>query len=66
MAQAHVCRTVARRAERCVVALDHIEPVAPQIIVYLNRLSDYLFTLSRGLAVATGQKELPWVPLSSL
>ncbi len=65
VAQAHVCRTVARRAERCVVALDRVEPVAPQLIVYLNRLSDYLFTLSRGLATSTGQAELPWVPLSS-
>ncbi len=64
--QAHVCRTVARRAERCVVALDHVEPVAPAIIVYLNRLSDYVFTLSRGLAIGTGQTEHPWIPLPSL
>jgi cob(I)alamin adenosyltransferase len=43
----HLARTVCRRAERAVVALDHTEPVPPIILTYLNRLSDLLFTLAR-------------------
>ena len=43
----HFARTLSRRAEREVVALSRIEEVKPQIIVYLNRLSDYLFILAR-------------------
>ncbi|RZU00844.1 cob(I)yrinic acid a,c-diamide adenosyltransferase [Rivibacter subsaxonicus] len=48
---AHVARTVARRAERAVVALDHAEPggVRPAARQYLNRLSDLLFVLARVL-----------------
>jgi len=48
-AQAHVARTVVRRAERRVVTLAAIEPVTPAVIRLLNRLSDYLFVLSRHL-----------------
>ena len=50
-AQAHVCRTVARRAERAVVALGHGEPEAVRAAPrrYLNRLSDLMFVLSRVL-----------------
>jgi len=43
----HVARTVCRRAERDVVTLTHAEPVNPEAIVYLNRLSDLLFVLAR-------------------
>jgi cob(I)alamin adenosyltransferase len=43
----HVARTVCRRAERSVVTLHRHEPVAPEILRYLNRLSDLLFTLAR-------------------
>ena len=46
-AQAHICRTVARRAERAVVALGAIEAVRPEPRHYLNRLSDLMFVLSR-------------------
>ena len=48
-AQAHVCRTVARRAERAVVALGQQEPLRAAPRQYLNRLSDLLFVLSRVL-----------------
>lgn len=48
-ALAHVCRTVARRAERAVVALGRAEPVRPAVRHYLNRLSDLLFVLARVL-----------------
>ncbi len=44
---AHVCRTVARRAERAVVALGLEEPVRAEVLQYLNRLSDLLFVLAR-------------------
>ena len=45
-AHCHVARCICRRAERLVVALHKIEPVDTSIITYLNRLSDFLFTLS--------------------
>lgn len=48
-AQAHVCRTVARRAERSVVALGVAEPLRPAPLQYINRLSDLLFVLARVL-----------------
>jgi len=46
-ARLDVCRTVARRAERCVVRLREKEPVRDAVAVYLNRLSDLLFVLAR-------------------
>lgn len=58
----HIARCVCRRAERLVVHLSENEDVNPLILQYLNRLSDYLFTLSRILATETGAKEIPWVP----
>ena len=48
-ANAHVARTIMRRAERRVVRLALSEPVTPAVIQLLNRLSDYLFVLSRHL-----------------
>jgi cob(I)alamin adenosyltransferase len=47
---AHLARVVVRRAERLVVGLSRIEPVNPEVIRYLNRLSDYLFVLARSLS----------------
>jgi len=58
----HVTRTVCRRAERLVIALHQTEPVDPLIIKYLNRLSDYLFVLSRMMAAELNAEESPWVP----
>ena len=58
----HVCRAVCRRAERRASELASRESVDPIIIRYLNRLSDYLFVLSRLLAKRTGAKERPWKP----
>ena len=59
---AHVCRTVARRAERAIVALDQHESVEPVIIQYMNRLSDYFFILSRYIALLEDIEEVKWIP----
>jgi cob(I)alamin adenosyltransferase len=53
----HVARTVARRAERCCVALARIEKVDPMILVFLNRLSDLLFVEARLINSEAGQPE---------
>jgi cob(I)alamin adenosyltransferase len=58
--QAHVCRTVARRAERAVVALGAVEPVKDSPRHYLNRLSDLLFVLSRVLNHMNGGDDVYW------
>ena len=57
----HVARCVCRRAERLAAALHESEPLDPLILQYLNRLSDYLFVLSRHLAQAVQVKEVIWV-----
>jgi cob(I)alamin adenosyltransferase len=57
---AHVARTVARRAERAVVALAAAEPVRPEPRQYLNRLSDLLFVLARVLNRAAGGGDVYW------
>ncbi|MCR5888929.1 cob(I)yrinic acid a,c-diamide adenosyltransferase [Hymenobacter sp. J193] len=59
---AHVARCVCRRAERLVVALADDAPVAELVPVYLNRLSDFLFVLSRLMAVELGTDEVTWKP----
>ena len=57
---AHVCRTVARRAERAVVALDQAETLKESPRQYLNRLSDLLFVLSRVLNRMNGGDDVYW------
>lgn len=56
----HVCRTVCRRAERLVVALDQTESIEPLVLQYLNRLSDYFFMLARQLSQDLGVEEVIW------
>ena len=56
----HFARTVARRAEREVVALSRREPVNPNVLAYLNRLCDLLFVLARYVNKADRRRELPW------
>ena len=53
-------RALVRRAERAVVSLDLVEAVKPEILVYLNRLSDYLFMMARGVNFKGGFKEEIW------
>ncbi|MGI9627284.1 MAG: ATP:cob(I)alamin adenosyltransferase, partial [Longimicrobiales bacterium] len=56
----HVCRTVCRRAERGVVTLSRESPVDPSILIYLNRLSDYLFAASRLENHVAGTGDVEW------
>ena len=58
--QSHVCRTICRRAERRIVALSHVAIVSPKILIFVNRLSDYFFTLSRYLNNDCGISEKTW------
>lgn len=59
-AQLHVARTVCRRAERLIVALAESEEINPNAIAYVNRLSDWLFTLSRYENQQAGESEQKW------
>jgi len=56
----HLARTICRRAEREVVTLARAEPVRPEALRYLNRLSDLLFVIARVLARASGHGEVLW------
>ena len=58
----HLARCVCRRAERAVLRLAENEKVDELIYKYLNRLSDYLFVLSRKLSQDLKAGETPWVP----
>lgn len=61
----HICRTVCRRAERRLVSLSNLESVDAGAIIYLNRLSDYLFVLSRNIALQKGVNEVTWQGLEN-
>jgi cob(I)alamin adenosyltransferase len=56
----HLARAVCRRAERTVVNLASNDQVSPSVIIYLNRLSDYLFTLARFQNKIEGVEEVKW------
>ena len=60
-AHLHVCRTVARRAERLAVELATMEAVNPAAVKYLNRLSDWFFVAAR-IANSGGKDDVLWVP----
>ena len=60
-ARLHVARTVCRRAERLVTHLAEHEPVGDRVGIYLNRLSDLLFAMSREANAAAGVPDVPWV-----
>ena len=59
-ALAHVCRTVCRRAERRILVLNATEPVSPQLLAYVNRLSDYFYVLALRLNFLQGTEEILW------
>lgn len=58
----HVARTICRRAERICVLLSENVSVKPQVVSYLNRLSDYLFVLARKLSKELQADEIQWIP----
>ncbi len=58
----HIARTVCRRAERMAVLLHEKQAFAPEVLSYLNRLSDYLFVLSRAVAADLNAEEIKWIP----
>lgn len=61
MSYTHICRTVARRAERAMVrAVEQGEPIPTVTIRYINRLSDYLYALGRYLTAQSGVPERLW------
>ena len=59
-AQAHVCRTVCRRAERRIVALSEVAQISPETQQYINRLSDYLFVLAKKINFNAVVSEIIW------
>ena len=60
----HVARAVSRRAERSVVILSASEPIPEGVIIYLNRLSTWLFVAARFVNKETGHGETPWTGLT--
>ncbi len=56
----HVCRTVCRRAERRALRVSESHPLDENVLIYLNRLSDYFYLLGRTLIAHCGRKELFW------
>lgn len=58
----HIARTICRRAERMMTALNEVEPIDATFLSYINRLSDYLFVLARKLSADLEIDEVKWVP----
>ncbi len=58
----HIARTVCRRAERMISLLHEHEPVPDEVLMYINRLSDYLFVLARKLSKELEAEEVKWIP----
>ena len=59
-AQAHICRTVCRRAERRIAALAEVAQIGAEMQQYVNRLSDYLFVLAKIINFNAGVSEIVW------
>lgn len=62
VANIHITRTVCRRAERAILRLAAEEDVDGMVVKYVNRLSDYLFILSRKVSSELGMEQMPWKP----
>jgi len=61
-ASLHLARTIARRAERCVITAGETEELSPEATIYLNRLSDLLFVLARWVEYNQGRGDVLWEP----
>lgn len=59
----HIARCVCRRAERISVQLSNEETINEHVLIYLNRLSDFLFVLARKLSIDNQSPEIPWIPV---
>jgi len=58
----HIARTICRRAERMASLLNENEPFDERVLIYINRLSDYLFVLARKLSSDLQAEEIKWIP----
>jgi cob(I)alamin adenosyltransferase len=58
----HIARCICRRAERNISKLNTEQPIQPEILIYLNRLSDFIFVLARKLSDELNAKEIKWIP----
>jgi cob(I)alamin adenosyltransferase len=57
----HLARTVSRRAERDLISLNRGEAVRPEVLQYVNRVSDYLFVTARYVNYLAGISDIPWI-----
>ena len=58
----HIARCICRRAERAISKLNVDQPTQPEILIYLNRLSDFIFVLARKLSNDLQAEEIKWIP----
>ncbi len=58
----HIARCICRRAERAISKLNIDQPTQPEILIYLNRLSDFIFVLARKLSNELQVEEIKWIP----
>jgi len=58
----HIARSICRRAERITTKLNSKQPVPTEVLIYLNRLSDFLFVLARKLSKDLKAEEIKWIP----
>ena len=58
----HIARCICRRAERNVSKLNADQPTQPEVLIYLNRLSDFIFVLARKLSKESDAEEIKWIP----
>ena len=61
-ARLHIARTVCRRAERAMITLAHRDPITAAGLIYVNRLSDLFFAMSRAANRDAGVPDVPWIP----
>lgn len=58
----HIARCICRRAERALAKLTVDQPTQPEVLIYLNRLSDFIFVLARKLSKELDAEEIKWIP----
>ena len=58
----HIARCICRRAERNISKLNANHPTQPEVLIYLNRLSDFIFVLARKLSNELDAEEIKWIP----